>query len=316
MINTHDEITRLANRRADALPALLTVPERLKPLLDILPNCPYHLINRIGSIFADLRPARAENKPRQSDLDLTIPAIFCNDELWQILLTEDHDGELIAWGDNDALVATSNTFFFVNPKYQVLSNNEKQGLVCKLFQDQIVNPEDSQLHTISTGESIIYVAPNIGNVDDPKQNYPEPYAEVYPFILGMDRPEENAYMDLGYLPDQGRAVISTSGAVYPLHVSYHHDQEFQPNLNNYAALSPNHAIMFLRRLVKSTISTLRHSTSKSLKEDRIATFWKYNQLVRDTLISPFALDDNAKSSMASLDKKIKKLNKLSQPQNS
>ncbi|MBP9817186.1 hypothetical protein KBC75_00330 [Candidatus Shapirobacteria bacterium] len=310
MQNINEDLTHLLGHRVNSLPESINAPEKLAPLLDLLPKCPYHILNRIGSIIADLRPGISENRAKGKDIDLTIPVLCCSPEIWTELQPFIETNELEIWGENDALVTTNNVAFFLHPKYLEMDNNLRQQKVCELFQSQIPDPHDSQLHKISTGETIVYVGPGISDSINPKKDFPSPYAEVYPVFISETVSEEQAYQNLGYLPNQGKTVISTSGRMYGVSVSHYEKQDFNPDLSAYASLSPNHAILFLRRLTKSTIATLRHSRNSSTKEKRLQEFHHYYSEVMEKLISPHELNQSAQDSLNSLARKTRKLEKL------
>lgn len=316
MINQFGDLTeKLASHRGE-LTDKLRSPEELNKLFQHLPLCPYRLVGAVGNaitrdrhLYNDQIPGSG---PKNNDLDFVLPCAVFPAEDWSTLISHpDASEEFELWDDGNMIVPTKNgTFCILNPAiYGDLSTEKRQSRVARAF-SQRIDPLHASLHTVSTGELIVFVGQDIARYGNPKDGeYKGVYADVYPLVLGEEENDVVAMFARGYLPQNGYVPILPDGSTFVLQL----DQSTRkmPELDlSYISKSPAHAVQFLRRLTKSVIDLC----NRRQVNDELPYQLDYYQNICDLVYTNYVLahidSEDIVSSRKSLKRKIKKMKNI------
>lgn len=303
--------------QGESLPPQLIQEESVRRLFDILPPVPHILVGAVGNLLVKgVDPLEKSHLPKRGDLDLMVPAMVLpsgdwqefNDSVRQYQNTAEAN-TITYWDGGQIVILPDSTVCFLGPEYANLSPTEAQQRFASTYSNQVTVPDNSRLHSVDTGESIIFVGQDIARHNNPKGgDFNGLYADVYPLILTPGEDEAHALYKRGFLPQSGAVRILPDRHMFVLPVDIKARE--MPKLDtSYLSQSPQHAIQFLRRLTKNTISMFKHRGFS----DPLPAVIKYYDHAYQVAVGVFmgnGMPPGDHESLKSLNRKIKKLAKV------
>lgn len=321
------EITRQVNfrtGRGEQLPPQLAEHEAVRQLFDLLPATPHIMVGSVGNLLAhDFSSLPPSQLPKRADLDLMTPAMILSPPDWQELIdtiashnqSSPEPADVTCWDDGQIIIVQGSSVCFLGPEYANLSPADAQQRFATVYHDQVVDRNNCRFHTVSTGEPIVFVGQNIGNYNNPKDDgYPGLYADVYPLIILPGEDENLALYKRGFLPRNGAVRIFPDSYMFALAIDDLAGVVPSQLDTSYLSQSPQHAIQFLRRLTKNTISMFKH---RGFSDPLPAVLNYYDQAYQATIgvLAKYRISPEDNSSLASLNRKIKKLDRVIKQEN-